>query len=66
VSKTSNPYPGIPEPAPSVQSLQQTSAALKEATEILLRQRGSPLNAAVTWQDLLDLGLIAPKDVPKK
>lgn len=58
-------YPSIPEPQADVLALRTSAAALKETVEILTLQRGSHLNAAVTWQDLLDLGLILPTQVPR-
>ena len=38
--------------------------ALKELTEAVAGQRGDRNTTAVTWQDLLDLGLIKPEQVP--
>lgn len=58
--------PAVPEPVQTLESLRQTSAALKEGVEVLSGQRGTKLNAAVTWQDLIDLGLILASQVPPK
>lgn len=58
-------YPAIPEPFAEINSVRSTSAALKEAVEILTQQRGSRANSAVTWQDLVNLGLIQPSQVPR-
>ncbi len=58
-------YPAIPEPQADVLSLRTSSAALKETVEMLTQQRGNKLNAAVTWQDLVDLGLALPTQVPR-
>jgi hypothetical protein len=59
-------YRSIPVPAADVNSLRSSVDASKEVIETLTRQRGSPLNAAVTWQDLIDLKLIVPAQVPIK
>jgi len=61
-------YPAIPEPAATVASLRETAMATKEVVEILAQQRGirQILNSAVTWQDLLDLELVSPEQVPRK
>lgn len=37
---------------------------VKQAFEIHSGQRGKRLDAAVTWQDLVDLGLIEASRVP--
>lgn len=58
-------YPSIPEPQADVLALRASSVALKETVEMLTQQRGNKLNAAVTWQDLLDLGLALPTQVPR-
>jgi len=39
--------------------------AMKEAVESLSGQRGGPDDVAVTWGDLLDLGLISIDQVPQ-
>ena len=57
-------YGAIPEPQADVESLRQTVAALKQAVEVLIRQRKPVLAGAVTWGDLVDLGLINPDQVP--
>lgn len=58
--------PAIQEPMPTLESLRQTAGSMKEGIEILTGARGSKLNAAVTWQDLVDLRLITIAHVPKK
>jgi hypothetical protein len=58
-------YPSIPEPQAEVLALRSTAAALKETVETLTLQRGSKLNGAVTWQDLIDLGVALPTQVPR-
>jgi hypothetical protein len=54
----------IPEPYENIQSLRATAMANKELTEMLAGQRGAPTDVAVTWGDLLNLGLIKPEQVP--
>lgn len=72
-------WPTIPEPANTIESLHASVSATKEVCEILTAQRGTPvvmqtmtgrntlsnLSAAVTWADLLELGVIKPEQVPK-
>jgi hypothetical protein len=58
-------YPSIPDPITNVQALRDTTLALKEGQEILTRQRGDRSLSAVTWQDLLALGLITASQIPK-
>ena len=58
-------YSAIPVPTDNAVSLKNTVVALKENVEVLTSQRGDRLNAAVTWQDLLDLELVTPLQVPK-
>lgn len=69
----------IPEPYEDVQSLRRTALATKEVVETLTGQRGVDefiptahgpmktglLDKAVTFRDLLDLGLIKPTQVPQ-
>lgn len=59
-------YPSIPDPNLDPKSLRDSVLALKQAFEIHSHQRGTPLNAAVTWQDLVNLGLITAAQVPAK
>jgi hypothetical protein len=43
-----------------------TVQALKQALETILGQRrGSRVTSAVTWQDLVDLGLIEVEQIPR-
>lgn len=58
-------YPSIPSPQADLVALRSTGEALKETVEMLTLQRGSHLNGAVTWQDLIDLGLALPTQVPR-
>ncbi len=55
----------IPEPYETTASLRATAMATKEAVEILLGQRGNVLDEAITWGDLLALGIIKQDQVPK-
>ena len=59
-------YPSIQDPAPDPESLRQAILQLKEAVEILTRQRRPVGYGAVTWQDLVDLELIASDQVPNR
>lgn len=54
--------PAIPQPSRT--NPQPALQALKEAVEILARQRGRVLDSAVTFQDLIDMGVITPDQVP--
>lgn len=56
----------IPVPQQTLPSLQQAVSALKDNVEVLTRTRGPVTAAAVTWQDLVDLGLISADDVPAR
>lgn len=57
--------PGIPDPARNVDSLFETTLTMKQAVETLAGQRrGSRAESAVTWQDLVDLGLIEALQIP--
>ncbi len=59
-------FPGIPDPTMEPEGMLQTVQALKQATETILGQRrGSRVTSAVTWQDLIDLGLIEREQVPR-
>jgi hypothetical protein len=49
----------IPQPAADFESLILTSQALAQAVEILGGARGDPLVRAVTFLDLIDLGLVS-------
>jgi hypothetical protein len=57
-------YPPVPEPSTDLVSLRSTALALKETAEILTGNRGNRSLSVVTWQDLVDLGLILPSQVP--
>lgn len=56
----------VPEPYENVSSLRASVMALKELVEGLAGQRGGPVDIAVTWGDLIDLGLIKPEQVPEE
>jgi hypothetical protein len=59
-------FPGIPEPTQDPEAMMATVQALKQATETILGQRrGSRVTSAVTWQDLVDLGLIEVEQIPR-
>lgn len=59
-------YPSIPEPTTDPVSLRDSVLALKQAFEIHSHQRGVAAQAAVTWEDLVALGLITAAQVPLK
>lgn len=54
----------IPVPYETPHSLRVTAMALKERVEVLSGARGSARDMAVTWDDLVELGLIKPDQVP--
>lgn len=64
----SSVIPGIPDPGLSNESLRETAVMTKQAIEILAGQRvvKNKANAAVTWNDLVNLGLITPLQIPLK
>lgn len=66
MSENSKYYGGIPEPKAELQSLQHTVQRMKEIIETLTRQRLPVAAATVTWQDLVDLELITPDQVPRR
>jgi hypothetical protein len=47
-------------------ALQATAIQLKEAVEIMQGQRAGMENASVRWQDLVNLGLITPGQIPPR
>lgn len=49
----------------NISSVRATAAALKEGVEVLQGIRGDRTYAAVTFQDLLRLGLITANQLPK-
>ena len=65
-STISNVYGSIPEPMGDPESLRQAVVTLKHAVEVLTRQRKPASAAAVTWQDLVDLELIDPSQIPAR
>lgn len=57
--------PSIPMPQASLPALFQTAVTTKEVAEVLGGVRGPKKDAAVTWGDLVRLGLITADKVPK-
>lgn len=57
-------YPSIPEPSIDPEALRRSDLALKETIEIMTGVRGNRFDAVVTWQDLVDLGIVVPAQVP--
>jgi hypothetical protein len=56
----------IPEPYPDANSLFATALATKELVESLAGQRGGTYDVAVTWGELIDLGIVRPDQVPEE
>lgn len=60
-------FPGIPDPSRSADGMFETVVTMKQAVETLAGQRrGSRGQSAVTWDDLVDLGLIEAVQVPNE
>lgn len=57
-------YGSIPHIDGSQENLIEAVRALKQAVEVLIRQRKPVESGAVTWQDLLDLELIEREQLP--
>lgn len=53
-------YPGISEPEQTIESMHNTILELKQLVETLSQQKGDRADHAVTFQDLLDRGMITP------
>jgi hypothetical protein len=51
-------YNSIPDPRGDVESLRQALLATKEVVEVMASQRGSRGSGAVTWDDLIALGIV--------
>lgn len=58
-------YPPIPDPSLEPEALRRADIAIKETLEIMSGTRGNRADSIVTWQDLLDLGLIVPGQIPR-
>jgi hypothetical protein len=56
----------VPVPGDTLEGLRASIEGLKEIAEVLDGQRGSNIDAAVTWRDLVQLGLIQPESVPTR
>lgn len=61
-AKTSRPV-AVPEIQPTIESLYQAATRLKEGYENLSRQRGVPNRWPVTFQDLIDMGIITTEQM---
>lgn len=57
--------PGIPEPGATIPSILATLRAIKESLEVAAADRGDQLDAAVTREDLIALGLVTEADLGK-
>lgn len=60
MSYTPAPVPALPVNVDP--SLRQFLTSIKEALEVRVNQRGNPLDASPTYQDLLDSGILKVKD----
>jgi hypothetical protein len=56
----------IPVPAPTLQSLLATAIALKSSLEVLVGSIGPKEQRAVTFVDLVNMGVILPDQIPEK
>jgi hypothetical protein len=65
MSKPIANIPGIPEPRPDPVALMNTVSPIKQGLEELSGQRGPQDTTAVTWGDLVALGLIARDRMPR-
>jgi len=65
VSKRFRFQASVPEPTEDARSLRTAIMALKELVETLAGQRGKPYDVAVTFGDLVQLGLITDPDIPQ-
>lgn len=63
-SRRGRRQPAIPHPDATVLSMHQTLMQLVEAVQMLQGQRGSVSDCAVTWGELLALGLIKEDQIP--
>lgn len=61
-AKVSRPV-AIPEVQPTVESLYQVAVKLKEGYENMSRQRGVNYTWPVTFQDLIDMGVITTEQM---
>lgn len=59
------PQSTIPDPTEELGSLYRSVLAMKELVEVIAGQRGAPVDCHPSWQDLIDIGLIKPDQVPK-
>lgn len=65
MSNRRRPQATIPQPVAEVRSLYVAALATKELVETLAGQRGTAYDAAVTWEDLMRLGLITRDQIPR-
>jgi hypothetical protein len=56
--------PAIPHPEATIASMHSTIMALVEAVEMLQGQRGTISDAAVSWGELVDQGVLKLDQVP--
>ena len=63
--KTRRDIVTIPEPVENLGALYRTSVSLKQAVDTLTGQTNEVGERAVTWNDLLRLGLVTKPDLPQ-
>ena len=63
--KTRRDIPTVPEPLQEVGALFRTCYALKQTTDMLTGQTREIGERAMTWNDLLRLGLVTQPDLPQ-
>lgn len=56
----------VPDPVETLPGLRASVEGLKEIVEVLDGQRGDDLDAAVRWQDLVNLGVVSLVNVPRR
>ncbi len=57
-------HPAIPQPESNIASMHATLVPMKEAVDMLQGATGTAYDCAVTWGDLLQLGLITKEQIP--
>lgn len=64
-SKRTRRLPAITHPAMTIDAVHESVTQLKEAVELLQGQSGGAEHCAVTWGDLVLLGLIKEDQIPR-
>lgn len=63
--KRGRKWPGISHPEMELASIHSTVLLLVDAMQLLQGQTGGRYDVAVTWGDLLELGLITEEQIPR-